>query len=162
MPPLGILAAGYLDHEAREAWLARLGPSASAGERRAYGDAALAARRRGYAVDLETPTRQEIGLLMPQLAQDPRSPDLHARLAELVARLGQEEHQLEEILPGATYPVNGIHAPLFDVRGQFIGGLTVLGFDEPLESDALRGYLETITTAATKLTLTTGGHPPPG
>jgi DNA-binding IclR family transcriptional regulator len=162
MPPLGILAAGLLDDPAREAWLDRMGPAAGEAEKDAYREAALAARARGYAVDLETPTRQQIGLLMPQLAQDPRSPRLHAHLAELVNRLGHEEHQLGDPKAGATYAVNGIHAPLFDNQAQFIGGLTVLGFDEPVAADALEEYVQTITSAARTLTLSTGGLPPLG
>ena len=160
MPPLAILAAGYLSEGEREAWLARIGPDATEADRQAYRDAAEAARRQGYAVDLETAARHEIGLLMPQLAKDPRSPQLQALLAKLVARLGHEDHQLTNPKPGASYSVNNIQAPIFDDTAQIIGGFSLLGFTEPLSTEEIRRYVATMLTAAEQLTRSTGGHIP--
>jgi DNA-binding IclR family transcriptional regulator len=163
MPPLAVLAVGYLAEPEVEAWLDRLGPGASEGDRQAYRDAAIAARRQGYAVELETASRRQIGLLMPQLAKDPRSPELNALLAELVARLGHEHHQLTEPpIPGESYPVNNVQAPVFDGNAEPIGGLALLGFDEPIGSEEIQRHVNTILAAAERLTRQTGGHLPVG
>ena len=162
MPPLAILAAGHLPENELEAWLDRLGPGATEADREAYRLAAQATRRQGYAVDLETPSRHQIGLLMPQLAKDPRSPQLHAHFATLVARLGHEQHQLldPDPDPGASYHVNNIQAPVFDDDAQLIGGLSLFGFDGPLTTGEIQRYVETMLSAAEQVTRNTGGHMP--
>jgi DNA-binding IclR family transcriptional regulator len=161
MPPLAILAVGYLPEPRVEAWLDRLGPGATDADRRAYRDAARAARGQGYAIELETPSRRQIGLLMPQLAKDPRSAELNALLAQLVARLGHEQHQLTDApSPRMRYPVNNVQAPVFDENAEPIGGLVLLGFDEPLGVEEIQQYVDTMLTAAERLTLQTGGHIP--
>jgi DNA-binding IclR family transcriptional regulator len=160
MPPLAILAVDYLPEHEREAWLSRIGPEATDADKQAYRDAARAARQRGYAIDLETPSRHQISLLMPQLAKDPRSPQLNAHLTHLVAQLGHEHHQLEDPQPGASYPVNNIQAPIFDAHAQLIGGLALLGFDQPLTTEHIQEHLQTIRTAAEHLTRSTGGNIP--
>jgi DNA-binding IclR family transcriptional regulator len=161
MPPLAVLAVGYLPEPRVEAWLDRLGPGATKGDRQAYRDAARAARRQGYAVELETPTRRQIGLLMPRLANDPRSPELNALLGQLVARLGHEHHQLTETpSPGQSHPVNNVQAPVFDDNAEPIGGLVLLGFDDPLGPEEIQQHVDTILIAAERLTRQTGGHLP--
>jgi DNA-binding IclR family transcriptional regulator len=165
MPPLAILAAGYLPDSELEDWLARIGPDATEADKQAYRDVAQAARQQGYAVDLETPTRHQIALLMPQLAKDPRSPELNAHLAQLVAQLGHEHHQLTDPEPDTSYPVNNIQAPIFNEDTHLIGGFSLLGFDQPLTAEQIQTYLHTMLTAAERLTRSTGGHipltPPP-
>jgi DNA-binding IclR family transcriptional regulator len=160
MPPLAILAVDYLPENEREAWLSRIGPGATEADKQAYRDAAHAGRQLGYAVELETPSRHQISLLMPQLAKDPRSPQLNARLAQLVAQLGHEHHQLENPQPGSSYPVNNIQAPIFDEHAQLIGGLALLGFDEPLTTEEIQAHVHTILAATEHLTRSTGGHIP--
>jgi DNA-binding IclR family transcriptional regulator len=165
MPPLAILAVDYLPEPEREAWLSRIGSGATEADKQAYRDAAHAGRQLGYAVELETPSRHQISLLMPQLAKDPRSPQLNARLTQLVAQLGHEHHQLENPQPGSSYPVNNIQAPIFDEHAQLVAGLALLGFDEPLTTEEIQAHVHTVLTAAEHLTRSTGGHipltPPP-
>jgi DNA-binding IclR family transcriptional regulator len=160
MPPLAILAAGYLPERDLEAWLARMGPDATESDRQAYRAAAQAARRQGYAVDLETPTRHQIGLLMPRLTKDPRSRQLNAHLAQLVTQLGHEQHQLTAPRPGGSYPVNNIQAPIFDEEAQLIGGCSIFGFAEALTTEEIQEYVHTMLTTAEQLTRQTGGHIP--
>jgi DNA-binding IclR family transcriptional regulator len=160
MPPLGILGVAYLPPAQQHAWLERLGPAATAADRGAYLDSATATRRRGYQVDLETPTRRQIALLMPELAQDPRSPALRAGLERLIRRLGHEEHILIEPEPGHSYAVNNITAPIFDDRGQLVTAMTVLGFDQPISADQIRELVRVLLDTTERITRTTGGRPP--
>ena len=160
MPPLGILGVAYLAPPQQQAWLERLGPAATAADREAYRSSVSAARRRGYQVDLETPTRQQIALLMPELAQDPRSPALKAKLEQLVAQLGHEEHMLVEPEPARSYAVNNITAPVFDDRGQLVTAVTLLGFDRPIAAEQIHEHVRKLLDTTERITRTTGGRPP--
>ncbi|HLW94006.1 MAG TPA: hypothetical protein VKS25_01380, partial [Solirubrobacteraceae bacterium] len=159
-PPLGILGVGYLEPAQQQAWLDRLGPAATAADREAYLESARAARRRGYQVDLETPTRQQIAMLLPELAQNPRSPALRTRLEQLVLQLGHEAHILIEPEPGASYDVNNITAPIVGARGQLIIGVTILGFDAPVSAEEIERYVRVLVETTARITRTTGGRPP--
>jgi DNA-binding IclR family transcriptional regulator len=160
MPPLALLGVAYLEPREQQAWLDRLGPTATQKDRDNYMQAATQAGKRGYTIELETPTRQQIGMLMGQLAQDPRSEELNTQLQQLVLQLGSEEHTLTELEPGRTYEVNNIQAPIFDHRAQLVTGLILVGFDQPLTSQQIQEYLHTLRNAADTITRTTGGHSP--
>jgi DNA-binding IclR family transcriptional regulator len=158
MPPLGILGVGYLEPAQQQAWLDRLGPTATAADREAYLDSARAARRSGYQIDLETPTRHQLALLMPELAQDPRSPALRARLEQLVLQLGHEQHILLEPQPGASYEVNNITAPILDARGALVCAVTILGFEQPVPAEQIQRYVRVLLDTTERITRTTGGR----
>jgi DNA-binding IclR family transcriptional regulator len=160
MPPLGLLGVRYLDPKAQQAWLDRLGPNATQADRDAYMQTATLAAQRGYTIELETPTRGQIGLLMGQLAQDPRSPTLRTQLQQLVLDLGREQHTLTELELHGTYHVNNIQTPIFDYRAQLVSSLTLLGYEEPLTTQQIQHYLHTLRHTADTITRTTGGHPP--
>ena len=160
MPPLGLLGVPYLDAEQQQAWLDRLGPTATAADRERYMQIATLAGARGYTIELETPTRQQIGMLMWQLAQDPRSRAVNTQLQQLVLQLGHEQHTLLELEPGGVYDVNNIQTPIFDHRGQLVSSLTLLGYNRPLTTEEIEDYLHTLRHTADTITRTTGGHPP--
>lgn len=160
MPPLGLLGVPYLDPRQQHAWIDRLGPQATQAERDGYMQAAALAGRRGYTIELETPTRQQIGQLMGALAADPRSPTIQAELQQLVRQLAREQHTLTDPQPGETYHVNNIQTPIFDHRAQLVSSLTLLGYDQPLTTERIQDYLHTLRNTADTITRTTGGHPP--
>jgi DNA-binding IclR family transcriptional regulator len=160
MPPLGVLGVGYLDSEATEAWLDRLGADTDESVREAYRRAAHAARGRGFHIELETPTRQQIGPLLPALAEDPHSPVLLEKLRELVAVLGSEDHTLTDPRPRRLYSVNNIQAVVFDARGQFLAGLTLLGWDAPITGEQALQHAQLLTRTADEVTLGGGGRRP--
>lgn len=161
IPPLGLLGAAYLDPAQQKAWLDRLGPTATAAERDAFITAATDAGRRGYTIELETPTRQQIGLLMAALARDPDSTSLNTQLQHLVLQLGREQHALTDPKPGHTYHVNNIQTPIFDHRAQLVSSLTLLGFDQPQTTQQIQQHLHTLLHASDQITRTTGGRQPP-
>jgi DNA-binding IclR family transcriptional regulator len=160
MPPLGILAAAHLDGAAVEAWLDRLGPDASAADRDAYRRAARVARVHGYQLELETPTRKQIGLLMPELARGRRSEALEARIRELIARLGHERHTLTDPKPSETYQLNNVHAPVFDAYARPVAWITLLGFDAPLSGARIEEIARTLTSTTERVTRASGGRLP--
>jgi DNA-binding IclR family transcriptional regulator len=160
MPPLALLGVPYLESKEQQAWLDRLGPTATPADRERYMQTATLAGQRGYTIELETPTRQQIGMLMGALAQDPRSPQLNTQLQALVLQLGHEEHTLTDLQPHHTYHVNNIQAPIFDHRAQLVTGLILLGYDQPLTTQQIQNYLHTLRNTADTITRTTGGHPP--
>lgn len=160
MPPLGLLGVPYLDAKQQQAWLDHLGPTATPADRERYMQIATLAGARGYTIELETPTRQQIAMLMWQLAQDPRSRTVNTQLQQLVLQLAQENHTLLELEPGGVYDVNNIQTPIFDHHGQLVSSLTLLGFNQPLTTEEIEGYLHTLRHNADTITRTTGGHPP--
>jgi DNA-binding IclR family transcriptional regulator len=162
MPPLGLLAVPYLEPKQQEAWLDRLGLDATAADRDAYAQAAMLAGQHGYTIELETPTRQQIGLLMGALAREPRSTALNTQLLELVRQLGHEQHTLTTPEPGHSYDVNNIQTPIFDHRAQLVSGLILLGFDNPITTEEIQQHLHTLLQISDRITRTTGGHPPTG
>jgi DNA-binding IclR family transcriptional regulator len=161
-PPLGVLAAAFADDAGMEAWLDRLGPSASRATRAAYRRAAVRARERGYEIGLVTPTRQAIGEVLFSLGREPDDAELRARLVELVARLGRERHQLLEPAAGEHYLVDNISAPVFDADGALVAGVTLLGFDAPLSGPEVERVAADVLATATEITRASGGRPPPG
>jgi DNA-binding IclR family transcriptional regulator len=160
-PPLGLLGVPHLEPAQQQAWLDRLGGDATEADRDGYMRIATLAGRRGYQIELETPTRQQIGVLMAELAREPRSPDLNRKLEELVLRLGREQHTLTDTQPGHSYPINNIQTPIFDHRAQLVSSLTLLGFESPLTTEQIQQHLHTLLETSDRITRTTGGHPPP-
>jgi DNA-binding IclR family transcriptional regulator len=148
MPPLGPMAAGIAGDAATEAWLDRLGPHVAPATREAYGKLAARAAKHGCEIGLVTPTRQEIGMVMFQLARDPHSPELGARLVELVAKLGRERHLLFDPRPGRAYAIDNVSAPIFDADGGFVAGISLLGFDEQLDGAEVLRYVDEVVGAA--------------
>ena len=160
MPPIGILGAALMSDNERDAWLARMGPGHEA-EKDAFCRAGDAMRSRGVEIGLETPTRSLIGMLMVELAGDPRSPELLARLRELVAQLGRDDdHHLLEPQRGRTYPVNHISAPIYGPHRELLVGLTLLGFDTELSSEQIEEYTRILIGTCTDITLSSGGRIP--
>lgn len=160
VPPLGLLGVTFLEPAEQEAWLDRLGPDATAADRDAFMQAATLAGQRGYTIELETPTRQQIGQLLGQLAADPRSDALTEQLRALVLQLGHEHHTLVDPQPGEDYEVDNIQVPIFDHRAQLVSSLTLLGFENPITGIQIQRNLHTLRQTADRITRTTGGHPP--
>jgi len=162
VPPLGILAAAYAEPAELEDWLMALGPEASPGDRDRYRQAAASVRALGYEIDLQTPARQQIGLVLYELGRSPREPRLLAKLSQLVKQLAREPHQLldPEPDPDQLFAIDNIQAPIFDGNGRLVAGLTLLGFDDPLPARGLDRYVKAITGAASHVTSVTGGRAP--
>jgi DNA-binding IclR family transcriptional regulator len=161
MPLLGILGAAYLEPDDLDAWLSRIGPGATAADRASFRDAAVRARAAGRQVELETPTRQKIGMLMPELAQvTGTSAAVYTRLRKLISALGREEHTLVDPEPGRSYAVNNIQAPILGSRGGLVAGLVLLGFGEPLSAERITELVDTLTPSTERITRVTGGRAP--
>jgi hypothetical protein len=123
--------------------------------------AAVRARAAGRQIELETPTRQKIGMLMPELAQATgANAAVYGRLRKLISALGREEHTLHDPQPGRSYAVNNIQAPIFGPRGELVCGLVLLGFGEPLSAERITELADTLTAATERITRTCGGRAP--
>jgi DNA-binding IclR family transcriptional regulator len=160
-PAVSAMSAAYATADEVEAWLDRLGPGATRAARDHYRARAAAVRARGYEVGLETPTRYAIGEVLAKLAHRPRNRALRRTLAERLRRMADESHDLLTPHPSKRHPVNNITAPIFDHRGRCVGGLAILGFDQPLNVREIEGYARAVVTAADTITHSTGGKRPP-
>jgi DNA-binding IclR family transcriptional regulator len=158
-PPFGILAAAQEDEDGLEAWLDRMGPLATPADKNRYRQAALALRDRDHEIGLDTPTRKQIGVVLAQLAADPHDPALHLQLHRHVAKLAREPHQLLDP-PATPQHVNNIQAGIHDHGAKLVGGITLLGFDDPLEPHRLNHYVRTLVETASQITADSGGRPP--
>jgi DNA-binding IclR family transcriptional regulator len=160
MPPIGILHAGHLPEPELEAWLSRMGPRATEEDKAAYRRSALLAGQRGYDIGLATPTRKQIGAVMAELGSDPESPALHAKLAELIARLGHERHELLEPQEGEMYDVDNITVAVYGPDRAIVAGLALVGFDALLSAAEVLERVRAAVDTAAAITRSTGGRAP--
>jgi DNA-binding IclR family transcriptional regulator len=159
-PPFGILGAAKEDEDGLAAWLDRMGPLATTADKNRYREAALALRDRDHEIGLETPSRTQIGVVLGQLAADPHDPGLHLQLHRHVAKLAREPHQLLDPDPATPQHVNNIQAGIYDHRGKLVGGITLLGLQDPLEPHRLHHYVRALVETANQITTDSGGRPP--
>jgi DNA-binding IclR family transcriptional regulator len=105
--------------------------------------AALAAiRRRGYVVELRTPSREP-------------GPAAHGTgsLAELMpVDVAQYDFLVGEFDPDASYPVSTIEAPVFDAAGRVALGLVLVGLPRAMTPTAIERVAKRLLDATTGLT----------
>jgi DNA-binding IclR family transcriptional regulator len=90
-------------------------------------------RERGFSVALEVRGRRQIGELLGELAEDPRSETLRSEMREVIRELGRARYQLAE--DGATsHEISTLTAPTFDQRGRVELALTLSVFERGLSS----------------------------
>ena len=125
-----------------------------------YRRALAAVRERGYAVGLENPVRERLGrTFAAQWARGDLDP---AAITGLVSALADEDYQLVEgeadttgpQTPDGPYWLNHLAAPIFDVTGDVVLALTLVGFSAPSDipeihrlGGLLRAAADAVTTA---------------
>jgi len=143
IPPLGTPFLAWAGREAIEAWAARGGDA----DRARHLAALAAVRRRGYAVTLLGPAQARLGALVSSLAAAPHAADLQARVATLIAELG-DDYLLPDVDPDEPSRVGLISVPIFDAQGEVAYTLSLLGFPRPLRREEIDGFARQLTDAS--------------
>jgi DNA-binding IclR family transcriptional regulator len=128
VPPLGTVYVAWSSPDEIDAWLRRLGPSATKSELARYRQAVEAVRERGYSIGLEADARRRLGRAMAERDTD---------VDRLVEELGHEEYILLELEQSASYQLSLVAAPVFGPDGTVAMAIAMFGFRGPLDTDEL-------------------------
>jgi DNA-binding IclR family transcriptional regulator len=113
---------------------------------------------RGFAIGLENPVRERLGRsLAAQLA---RGQFATAEAARLVGDLTEEDYQLIELDPAASYWLSYLAAPIFDTAGRVSLALTLVGFPSALRGDDVHRHGKLLRAAADEVTSAVHGRQP--
>ncbi len=134
-----------------DAWLRRVGPSATDDELARYRRAIETVRRRGYSLGLEADAWVRLGRAVAE--HDPA-------VADLVSELGHEEYILLELEHSAAYRLSMVAAPVFGPDGRVALALTLFGFRDPLDAEDLARYAERLREATRRVTAAIHGREP--
>jgi DNA-binding IclR family transcriptional regulator len=158
MAPLSSVFLAWASEAEVEQWILRAG-TPSGDEARAR-EILRRVRERGYSVALEVEGRRQLGELLGELADDPRSETLRREMRAVIKELGLGRYQLREE-GAATHRISTITAPVFDARGRVALSLTLQVFERGLSSrtiEALGHRLLRATRAVSDAELS--GSPP--
>jgi DNA-binding IclR family transcriptional regulator len=159
-PPLGTAFLAWSDRGEVEAWLARAPAATAAAELDQYRAALSIVRRRGYSIGLEAEARRGLSDSLAHLADEPRAKGLKTAIADSIAELGHSPYQLEHVDPDGTYDVSTIAAPVFDVAGDVVLTLTLVGLPPRSSGRDVLAYGERVRDAGLVVTKQTHGVAP--
>jgi DNA-binding IclR family transcriptional regulator len=122
-PPFGGVFVAWAGPLAAEEWAARTGRPPL---RERLLDSLAAIRQRGYSVERLTPAALQLRQALEELSDDLLAGDLQPMVMALLAELRQDEYLVEDLRPGARFPVSAMSAPVFDAQGRTQMNLSVL------------------------------------
>jgi DNA-binding IclR family transcriptional regulator len=155
VPPLGTVFVAWSSTEEIDAWLRRVGPSATDVELARYRRAVETVRRRGYSLGLEADARVRLGRALAE-----HEPAVTPKILGLIEDLGHEEYILLELEHSASYRLSMVAAPVFGVDGSVALALTLIGFADPLGAAQLTRYAERLVEATRRVTAAIHGREP--
>jgi DNA-binding IclR family transcriptional regulator len=117
-----------------------------------------AVNERGYAIGLENPVRERLGRTLA--AQLSRGQLATPEAARLVSELTDQDYQLVELAPGASYWLSYLAAPIFDSRGRVSLALTLVGFASQLTTADVHRHGKLLRAAADEVTAAVHGRVP--
>jgi DNA-binding IclR family transcriptional regulator len=156
IPPVGRAFVAWADPAAVNAWLDRLGDTASVQLRERYEQMLTGIRRRGYLLNRETGTYARLGELAARL-RSVRVPDeLEAIIDSLQDAVAVQGNEL------TTANLRSVSVPVFDATGRVLMTLTGVNFPPDITRDALGQQVHALLRAAAEVTTALGGrHPGP-
>ncbi|MFI6940058.1 IclR family transcriptional regulator [Streptomyces sp. NPDC050418] len=158
LPPLGQVFLAWSGNGSGEVrrWLDRTSVGAPLPP---HLDTAMAVvRERGWSANLDTPGRRALGEALARLADAPRDAELRARVASLVASLG-DDYELLAVADRERYRLATLSVPVFDQHGAVALALTATGLPE-LDGVGLTRLAGQLTDVAGVLGKEIGGRPP--
>ena len=105
-------------------------------------------------------TRCESGSVAPSSAKLARGQYATGEAARLVGDLTEEDYQLIELDPAASYWLSYLAAPIFDTSGRVSLALTLVGFPSALQGDDVHRHGKLLRAAADEVTSAVHGRPP--
>jgi DNA-binding IclR family transcriptional regulator len=160
VPPLGSVFVAWSPTRDVEEWLDRARPRLDDTQLTQARMALRAVRANGYSIGLEVSARQDLGLAIARLADEPRALDIRTSIDELIAELGQHEYWVRDLDSRRVYDVSMIAAPVFGPDAQVLLALTIVGFPPALSADRIRDYAERVRGAGIVVTKRVHGRIP--
>jgi DNA-binding IclR family transcriptional regulator len=136
MAPLSSVYVAWAPPDEVEAWLLRGG--APLRERRRQRDILRRVRSRGYSVALEVAGRRQLGELLGELVEDPRSDALRREMRRVIQELGLGRYQRDD--DAAPSWISSITAPVFDGQGGVVLSLTLQVIEKRLSSASIEAF----------------------
>lgn len=157
-PPLGELHVAWQDEATVEAWLGHIRPPADE-VRAAYRRRLGIARERGWAMALAGP-RPEAAFYadLRDYAAADLTPQRARRIEERIAAAA-EQYEPVDLVPGRTYDVQSIVAPVFGPDGTVQLVLRICQLPAGAEAGEVRGWIEELTAAARRLSAAESATP---
>lgn len=163
-PPFGAGFVAWAEPAMRDRWLDDAASSASG---RAYCERALvAARGRGFAVELVTEPEARLRAMVANLGESlsgasagrPDTTRMRTLLEQLVSEpLGDEPFLPIAVVPDERYRVSTIGAPVFDADRQVVLVLVLVSSGTPMPGTRVEGIGRRLVGAAEALTTALGG-----
>jgi DNA-binding IclR family transcriptional regulator len=157
VPPLATVFFAWSHDTVTEAAFA---PWTGAGSKltESYRRGLRAVHDRGFAMGLENPVRERLGrTLAAQLA---RGQFGTREAAHLLGDLTDEDYQLIELEPTASYWLSYLAAPIFDTAGRVSLALTLVGFPRQLRGDDVIRHGKLLRAACDEVTAAVHGQEP--
>jgi flavin reductase (DIM6/NTAB) family NADH-FMN oxidoreductase RutF/DNA-binding IclR family transcriptional regulator len=154
-PPLGELHVAWQDEATVEAWLDQIRP-ADAGLRAAYRRRLEVARERGWAMAMTgaRPEAEFYADLRAYVSAD-LTPERARRIEARIAEAAQQ-YEPVDLVPGHTYDVQSIVAPVFGPGGGVHLVLRVCRLPQQAEATDVLGWIDALTEAARRLSTAEG------
>lgn len=152
IPPLGELHVAWQDEATIEAWLGRVRPAEEA-TKAAYRRRLEIARERGWAMAMAMAGARTEGEFHADL-RDYSSADLTpARARQIEANIAEVGHQYEpvDLVPGRTYDVQSIVAPVFGPDGEVQLVLRICHLPSGAGAADVLGWIDQLTAAARRI-----------
>jgi flavin reductase (DIM6/NTAB) family NADH-FMN oxidoreductase RutF/DNA-binding IclR family transcriptional regulator len=144
VPPLGAAFAAWSN---RDAWLAKLGPGASAQTVRRHRVATDRVRERGWSIGLGSAPHLELERALTGMSLDAPTPE-QSRAVEAALGELRGEYEPEELLEGEAYPVRNVTVPVFGPRGDVTLVLAAYGLPRASTVTDINRYHHVLTRAA--------------
>ncbi len=166
-PPLGAVCVAWADDGAVDRWLARLGPDRPADALARVGPGLAGVRDRGWALEVENRTHEDLARLAAELGADRRHAEhaatLHRMLQEISRAFDLADTLPATIEPTGRYRATTVNAPVFAADGTVIVVLclacaTADGLP-PRPGTEILALGERLRAAADGLTAATHGRP---
>ena len=144
VPPLGAAFAAWSD---RDAWLAKLGRSASAETIRRHRVATERVRERGWSIGLGSAPHLELERALARMSLDAPTPQQSQAVEAALSELGGE-YEPEELLEGEAYPVRNVTVPVFGSHGGVALVLVAYGLPRASTVTDINRYRDALIRAA--------------
>jgi flavin reductase (DIM6/NTAB) family NADH-FMN oxidoreductase RutF len=148
VPPLGAAFAAWSDPEA---WLAKLGPDASAETIGRHRIATERVRERGWSIGLGSAPHHGLEAALSRMSLDAPTA-LQCRAVEQALGELSEEYEPEELRDGELYSVRNLTVPVFGADGDVVLVLAAYGLPSASTAADITTYRDVLTKAAESIT----------
>jgi len=154
IPPLGAPFMAWAPDVQLRKWLADAPDTAP------YMRLLSLVRARGYAVTLQNPVQSQLGEVVANLSETPHEDGLRHRMTSLIGELGLDFYHLAAIDAAQSYKVGMLSAPIFNVHGHAAFTLSLSGFKDELDAEAIQDFADRLMACCLMVTRRSNGRVP--